>query len=157
MDGLRKGAQSINNKSTNKGGSKRSAFYTRLKIPQMKDDLKPYLAAPPHEESKLEVSEPIVIIPGKYEDNYATDRVGNRIVPAPLTEGYRFKAHTFSIFVKPKNPSQKGFQTFRDITCSAGPEPHAPQPCLGCYQVDHGAKDSKPKDQWAFNIAHLGW
>lgn len=27
---------------------------------------------------------------------------------------------------------------------------------MGCHEVDHGT-DAKPRDQWAFNIAHLGY
>lgn len=123
----------------------------------MKAEHKAFLAPPPNEEAKIEVAEPMVLIAGQYEDLYAKDRDGNRVQPPPITEGYRFKVHTFNVFIKPSKPGQNGFTTYRDITCSAGPEPHAPQPCLGCYSVDHGKKDSKQKDQWAFNIAHLGY
>lgn len=166
MDGLRRGAQNINPRGGK--GASRSAFYARWKPPsivatagmgqsQVKMDLRPFLAAPPNEESRTEVSEPIVLVAGQYEDVYAIDKDGNRITPPPVTEGFRFKVHTFNVFVKPKKPGQTGFSSFRDIICSAGPEPHAPQPCVGDYLHDHGQKDAKPKDQWAFNIAHLGW
>lgn len=167
MQGLRNAATNLNNKSGNKGGS-RSAFFARWKPPQVSAgagmgkeritfDLRPFLAAPPSEESKVEAAEPVVLIPGEYEDPYAVDENGNRIIPPPKAEAHHFRIHTFSVHVKGRNPSERGFNTFRDLVCSSGPEPHAPQPCLGCYQVDHGAKDSKAKDNWAFNMAHLGW
>lgn len=167
MQGLRNAANNINNKS-GKGGGNRSAFYARWKPPQIsagagmgKDritfDLKPFLAAPPSEESKIEAAEPVVLIAGKYEDPYATDANGARLVPSPEMEGLHFRIHSFNVFMKPRNPQERGYNTFRDIVCSSGPEPHAPQPCIGCYQHDHGSKDAKPKDQWAFNVAHLAW
>lgn len=154
MDGLRRGAQNVNNGKGGKGGKGRG-YYARWKPPYMAEKLKQFLAAPPSEESRMGVSEPVVLIPGEYQDLYARDDNGNPILPPPITEGYRFRAHTFSVMVPGKN-GQKGYQQFRDIACSAGPEAHAPQNCVGCYQNDHGA-DGRPRDQWAFEIAHLGW
>lgn len=166
MDGLRRGAQNLNN-GKGKGGN-RSAFYARWKPPQIAAgagmgkerisfDLRPFLAAPPSEESKVEAAEPCVLIPGEYDDVYAVDAQGMKMVPPPKSEALHFRIHTFSVFMAPRNPSERGYPTFRDLVCSSGPEPHAPQPCIGCYSHDHGSKDSKSKDNWAFNMAHLGW
>jgi hypothetical protein len=157
MEGLRQGANSARSNRNNGNGRKGSAYFARLKPPQMLDELKPFLAAPPNEEAITQIAEPIVLIKGEYVDEYARDVNGNPVSPPVVIEAKRFKNHTVSVFIPPKSPGQKGIQSFRDITCSAGPESHAPQPCVGCYQVDHGAKDSKPRDQWAFNIAHLAW
>lgn len=167
MENLRRGAQSINNNRGGKGGS-RNAFFAQWRPPQIAVgagmgknritcDLKPFLAAPPSEESKVEAAEPVTLIAGSYEDPYATDAAGQRIVPSPSMEGLHFRVHSFNVFVQGRNPSEQGFNSFREIVCSCGPEPHAPQPCIGCYQADHGNKDARSKDQWAFNIAHLGW
>lgn len=165
MDGLRRGASNLN---TGKGkGSSRSAYYARYKPPQIavgvgfgknrvSFDLRPFLAAPPSEESKVEAAEPVVLIAGEYEDIYATDANGARILPPPKREGLHFKAHNFNVYIAPRNPQEKGFNSFRELVCSCGPEPHAPQPCVGCYQVDHGI-DAKARDQWALNMAHLAW
>lgn len=155
MEGLRQGAQNI--RGSGGKGPQRSAFFARWKPPQMTDILKRFLAAPPNEESFVQVSEPIVLIPGQYVDLLSRDKDGAPIVPPPIIEAKRFRSHTFPVWIQPKNQGQQGFKSFRDIVCSAGPEPHAPQPCVGCFQVDHGSKDSKPRDQWAFNIAHLAW
>jgi DNA-directed RNA polymerase subunit RPC12/RpoP len=155
MEGLRQGAQNV--RGSGGKGPQRLSYYARWKPPAMKEDFKRFLAAAPSEESYLQVSEPIVLIPGQYQDLLARTAEGAPIVPPPVIEAYRFRSHTFPVFIQPKNAGQPGFKSFRDIVCSAGTEAHAPQPCLGCYQVDHGAKDSKPRDQWAFNIAHLSW
>lgn len=154
MEGLRRGAQNVNNGKGGKGGKGRG-FYSRWKPPYMAEALKKFLAAPPNEEARMGVSEPIVLIPGEYPDLYARDEQGNPINPPPVTEGLHFRAHTFNVMVPGKN-GQKGYSQFRDIICSSGPEAHAPQPCVGCAQNDAGV-DGKPRDQWAFEIVHLGW
>lgn len=156
MEQLRQGAQNINSGKGGKG-PQRSSFYARLKLPGLLEPMKRFIAAPPNEESIVQVAEPIVLIPGQYRDYYSTDADGNPLPEPPIVEAFRFRAHTFSVYFQPRNQGQRGYSSFRDITCSAGPNRHAPQPCVGCYQVDHGAKDSKAKDQWAFNVAHLAW
>ena len=153
MENLRQGSQNIRNSSGK--GPQRAAFYARWKPPAMKDPLVNFLAAAPNEEAYLQISEPVVIIPGKYPDPYMRNADGTPVLPVQEIEALHFRAHTFPVFVKPKNGA--GFQTFRDMVCSAGPDPHAAQQCIGCNQADHGNKDAKPKDQWAFNIAHLAW
>jgi hypothetical protein len=168
MDGLRRGAQGLNNNKGGKGGGVRSVFYTRWKPPQIAAgagmgnqrtsfDLRPFLAAPPSEESKVEAAEPVVLIPGQYEDVYATLPDGSKIVPPPIVEGHRFRVHSFNVHIPPRNASEKGFNSFKELVCSCGPDAHAPQPCVGCYQYDHGDKNARSKDQWAFNLAHLAW
>lgn len=154
MEGLRRGAQNINSGSGK--GQTRSSFYAKIKLPQMAEDLKRYLAAPPSPEAVIEVAEPMVLIAGQYPDLYARDANNNPLVPPPVGEGLHYRAHTFPVTIQPKTAGQQGFRTFRDIVCSAGPEPHAPQPCVGCNLVDHGA-DAKARDRWVFNVAHLGW
>jgi hypothetical protein len=119
----------------------------------MLDILRPFLAAPPNLEALTEVSEPVVLIRGDYPNYYQLDSNGK----PKRTEGYKYRSHTFSVFVPPNKPGQRGFQTFREVICSCGPDPHAPKECTGCYQVDHGAKDSKPREQVAFNMVHLAW
>jgi hypothetical protein len=149
MEGLREGAQNINNRQGG-GGSKRNSYFARWKPPQMYPGIQRYLAAPPNEESITEVAEPVVIIKGAYPDLLAQN-------PGEPQEAYHFQVHTAQLWIQPDKPGQQGFKTWRDIVCSAGPDRHNPQPCLGCYNVDHGKKDAKAKDQWCFNIAHLGW
>lgn len=153
MDGLRQGAQNVRENQGNRG-ARGNAFFSRWKPPQMIDALKPYLAAPPSLEAVIEIAEPIVLFKGRYPDLYARDKQGNPIQRE--TEGHHFKVHNFRLF-QPGKGGKQGFETFREIVCSSGYDAHAPAPCMGCYQVDHGSKDVKPRDQWALNIAHLAW
>lgn len=155
MEGLRRGAQNVNNGKGGKGGKGRG-FYSRWKPPYMAEDMKKFLAAPPNEEARMGVSEPIILLKGEYKDLYARDENGNPVNPPPVTEGYHFKSHTFNVMVPPKSAGQRGYNQFRDVTCSSGPEAHAPQPCCGCHANDNGM-DGRPRDQWAFEAVHLGW
>jgi len=85
------------------------------------------------------VAEPVLYLPGNYVDEYDDTH--------PTNPFRRFRKHNFR-----KGDSKKDF---RSIICSAGTNPHAPQPCVGCHEVDHGAKKAEPKDTVAFNIIHL--
>ena len=156
LENLRQGAQNVRSSGGSKG-PQRSSYFARWKPPAMKKEMERFLTPAPSEESILQLSEPVVLIPGQYQDLYDRKPDGSPITPPPIIEAFRFRSHTFPVFIQPKNAGQPGFKSFREIVCSAGTEPHAPQPCIGCYQVDRGAKDSKPRDQWAFNIAHLSW
>lgn len=44
---------------------------------------------------------------------------------------------------------------FRDEVCSAGWNPHAPQPCVGCFAQDSGDRRVTVADNFAFGIVHL--
>lgn len=44
---------------------------------------------------------------------------------------------------------------FRDEICSAGHNPHNPQPCVGCYHMDQGDRRVTVADNFAFGIVHL--
>jgi hypothetical protein len=158
MENMRRGAQTVRGGGGGGGkGPRRSAYFARWKPPQMLEVLKPFLGAPPSEEAMLQVAEPVVLIAGAYVDQYARDVNGNPYNPPLISEAYRFRSHTFKVYLPPQKPGQKGFTSFRELVCSCGSDSHAPQNCVGCYQVDHGAKDSKPRDQWALNVAHLAW
>jgi hypothetical protein len=43
----------------------------------------------------------------------------------------------------------------RDAVCSAGYNPHAPQPCAGCTAENQGAPNIKLSDVFSFTIVHL--
>lgn len=154
MAGLRRGAAQLNSGKGGRGPT-RSGFHARWKPPHLNDDLLKNLT--PEETRGTQIAEPVVFVPGEYADEY--QKIDDNGVPlqSPIIQpAFRFRAHTFAVSMKPKNGG-KAFTSYRDIVCSAGTEAHAPQPCCGCYYVDHGVKDSSPKDQWVFNIAHLSW
>ncbi len=155
METLRQGAQNARVSGGGKGPM-RAHYYARWKPPTMRAEMTKFLAAPPNEEAFLQISEPIVVIKGEYADPYQRNEDGSPKNPIPMTEAKHIRVHTYSLWIKPKNGGQS-FQTFKDMLCSAGPDPHSPQPCVGCWDEDHGNKDARPKDQWVFNVAHLGW
>jgi hypothetical protein len=51
----------------------------------------------------------------------------------------------------PKN----GGEWFADEICSAGYDPHNPQPCSGCYWMDQGDKSLTVSDYFLFGAIHL--
>jgi hypothetical protein len=152
MDGLRQGAKQIN---SGKGkGAIRSSYYARWKPPQLNDSILKNMT--PDETRGIQVAEPIVLIKADYEDLYQkVDENGHPLTAPVIQPAYRFREHTFAVTVKPRGGGRP-FQSYRTIVCSAGVDQHAPQPCVGCYYNDHGEKCA-PRDQWAFNIAHLAW
>jgi hypothetical protein len=150
MAGLRRGAQQIGNKGGK--GATRSTYFARWKPPQANAQALQYLT--PEETRGLQLSEAVVFIRGEYEDVYQT--VDERGVPLPgpvIQPAHRFRAHTCAV---PMSKNGRKWTSFRDVVCSAGTDQHSPQPCVGCYHNDHGT-DMNPRDQWAFNVAHLGW
>ncbi len=155
METLRQGAQNARVSGGGKGPM-RPHYYTRWKPPTMKAEMTNFLAAPPNEEAVLQVSEPIIVIKGEYADPYQRNPDGSPVTPIPMSEAKHLRVHTYPLFIKPKGGGQ-GYQTFKDMFCSAGPDPHSPQPCVGCWDEDHGNKDARPKDQRVLNIAHLFW
>jgi hypothetical protein len=72
--------------------------------------------------------------------------------PKPVVhEYYKFRTH------RRKVPGYGGKDRFLDETCSAGWNPHNPQPCVGCYCQDAGQPEfgKKTGDSFAAGIIHL--
>lgn len=149
MAGLRRGAET---KSKGTGGRKGSN-YARWKPPQCSDEILRYLT--PEEALGTQVAEPVVFLKAEYVDEFVkVDENGQPLLSPIINPAYHFRSHTVPTMVQPKG--RAAFQKFVDLVCAAGPDAHTPAPCIGCYATDHG-EDMAPKDQWAFNIAHLGW
>lgn len=152
MAGLRRGAAQV---SGNKGGSKRPIYAVRWKPPAMTANMMQFLT--PDETRGLQIAEPVVFITSAYPDVYqTTDDNGQPLQEPVLNPAYRFKSHTIPTIVKGTN-GRPGWKKFAELVCSAGLNPHSPQPCVGCYISDHGEDGTQSKDQWAFNVAHLAW
>jgi hypothetical protein len=87
------------------------------------------------------VAEPIVLIEGEYIDpDDGTPK-----------EAYLRRVHRFV-------DKHNGKINYRSITCMRGPDAHNPQPCVGCYLIDHREWDEKAsgaRSAWVFNLAHL--
>jgi hypothetical protein len=151
MGGLRRGAAQLNKGGG--GGARRVSYYARFKPPQANKDILAYLT--PDETRGIQLAEPVVFLAGEYEDIYQRTDENGQPLPGPVfSEALRVRMHTFP--VGGQSRSGQKYNRFIDITCSAGPESHAPQPCLGCHSVDKG-ESVGAKDQWIFNIAHLAW
>lgn len=119
-----------------KGGGRRGGIYDRMKLP--KDN-----------------ATPIMIIKGDYVDpNPAVDFL--EVDPATgrpkevKIPYYKFRKHRRAI-----KQGQKEF--FPDETCSAGMDPHNPQPCVGCYHQDQGDKSVTLSDNFALGVVHLAF
>ncbi len=139
LEGLRAGAQQVISSGQNRnggGGGRKGNWRMKWKPPQ-----KP-------ENSQRSVAEPVVFMDADYPDKYAKDPAGQLIRDQagnpPLRPFYHGVKHTFK--TGPKN--------IKEIICSTGPDPYNPGQCVGCYEVEHGAK-APPRDFCAFNLGHL--
>lgn len=119
----------------NKGGKgSKGAWYEKMRLP------------------KIEAT-PIAIIRGSYVDaNPPQDlmeldpRTG---MPKPVINDYfKYKKHKRKFM-------DNGKEQYRDEPCSAGNDPHNPQPCVGCAAMDAGDKSLGLSDVYNFSIIHL--
>lgn len=118
-----------------KGGKgSKGAWYEKLNIPK-------------------QTPTPVVIMHGGYKDwNPPPELV--EVDPATgrpkdvLNDFFKYRKHKRKLL----NGSK---EEYRDEPCSAGPDPHNPQPCAGCAAMDQGDKSVGISDQYAFTIVHL--
>jgi len=93
------------------------------------------------------VAQPVVFLNSNYLNEYFSRDSGQ--VFQRTDPFYHGQKHIF------KKSGSQGRVLYKEIYCGTGPNPYAPKPCIGCYEVDHGAKGSEAKDFCAMNIAHL--
>jgi len=139
LAGFRKGAQQVidGGKKGGRGGGRKGNWRMKWK--------------PPHQTpgASRQVAEPVVFTEAEYNNTLYdkdTNKVFQRVDPF-----YYFRKHTFK---RPGGRGPKGID-IKEVVCSAGVDPHAPQQCVPCYMVDHGTKGSDARDNVAFNLAHL--
>lgn len=95
----------------------------------------------------------VIIMRGNYEDHNPPQELVE-IDPATglpkkiYNDFFKFRKHKRKLL-------NGGKEEFRDEPCSAGPDPHNPQPCAGCAAMDQGDKSVGVGDQYAFTIVHL--
>jgi len=93
-------------------------------------------------------AEPVVFIAAEYPDKFDISQItGQPTIQPAFNHRFHRYVHTY-----------QGGQSFRTVTCTAGPDPHAPQPCLGCWKIDQKEWDEKTygtRTSWAFNVARL--
>lgn len=140
LQSLRQGAQSAQNSGRGKKGWRKGNFYAKWKPPKKTQNLINKLR--PNEP----VGDPIILVEGAYADPYDLDASGQPTIQAAK----HFYEHSIAKMVN-------GQERFDSFVCSAGPNPHTPQPCVGCSEVDRGQNKSvgQARQQWAFNIKHL--
>lgn len=141
---LRQGAQKVSQNNSNKGGSGgKGGFFNTLRITKLTPALQGMLR--PNEPA----GDPIMLVRPEvpYDDVYDIDEQGNW--KGTKGDAHHHLSHEFKFF-------KDGKERFGDFICTAGPNPHAPQPCVGCSVSDSGNKAiGNSRQKWGFNVKHL--
>lgn len=140
---LRQGAKKFaqNNSSGGKGG--KGGFFNKLRITKLTPQLQGMLR--PNEQP----GDPIVLVMPEpmYDDIYDVNEQG---------EWKGTKGAALHVVIHQVRYVKDGKERYDDFPCTAGPNAHAPQPCIGCQQNDAGNKSvGNGRQQWAFNVKHL--
>jgi hypothetical protein len=123
---------------TKKKGGRRGSFYDRYRLP-----------AEPAPEAA------IVLIRGDYID--ATP-APEQIELDPATGRPKEVHNPYYKMRKHKHALKKnGVDWYLDEICSAGSDPHNPQPCVGCYAMDSGNKAVGVNEFFALGMIHLAY
>jgi len=123
---------------TKKKGKSKGAWYDKFRLPQ------------------TQPGAPIIVVRGEYTDPRPADEL-KEIDPAtgrakPVINPY-YKARVHKRVMNKGRPDE----WFADDICSAGNDPHNPQPCVGCFAVDSGDKTVGVADSFALTIVHLAY
>jgi DNA-directed RNA polymerase subunit RPC12/RpoP len=144
LSNLRQGAMKVTSQANSgKGGGGKGGFFNKWRPPKLTDQLKAVLR--PQEMA----GDPIILVKPEqlYDDVYDTDDYGNP--RGAKTEALHILLHQIKTL-------RNGKERFEEFVCTAGPNPHAPQPCIGEVCIDQGNTHVSPARQnWAFNIKHL--
>lgn len=112
------------------GGRRGGSYYDRYRLPQ--DNVTAFLLV---EEDYVD--------PNPAQDEIMVGPDGRpQEVHKPF---YKFRKHRVKL----------NQNDFRDEICSAGHNPHNPQPCVGCFHMDQGDRRVGVADNFAFTIVHL--
>jgi hypothetical protein len=119
-------------KKAGKGG--KAAWFEKMRLPQ-------------------DNPTPLMLISAEYVDpTPAPEEV--EIDPATGRPKEVKKAYAKAI-VHTRKAIINGKERFLDEICSAGSNPHNPQPCVGCYAEDSGDKSVGKKEIYLFGFTHL--
>lgn len=130
----------------NSGGGKsggKGGYFNKLRIPKLTPELQSMLRA-----NELP-GDPIMLVQPEvpYDDIYAVDDNGN------WTGQKEAALHVLTHQIQ---SVKNGRTDYAEFTCTAGPNRHAPQNCVGCQQADAGNKSvGNSRQHWAFNVKHL--
>lgn len=140
---LRQGAQRVSQNSGSKGGGGKGGYFNKLRVPKLTPELQRILR--PNEMP----GDPIMLVQPEtpYDDIYAVDDAGNWT--GQREAALHILTHQVQLY-------KNGKETYAEFTCTAGPNRHAPQNCVGCQQNDAGNKSvANSRQHWAFNVKHL--
>lgn len=99
------------------------------------------------------VPAPIILVAGEYVD---PNPPAEQLELDPATGRAKEVKNAFHKRKKHRRRTiENGKELFMDEECSAGNEPHNPQPCVGCAAMDQGDKSVTVSDQFAFTVVHL--
>ena len=128
--------RSLQNDSKRSGGKGRKGnFYEQLKLPQG-------------------TSTPILLIKAEYIDqNPAPEEIE---IDAATGRPKEVKKEYFRFLEHTRVVMKNGKERYPRTTCSAGSNPHAPQPCAGCAAIDQGDRSVSPAAyQTVMGVVHL--
>lgn len=127
--------RSAAHETKNKGGKGgKGAWFEKMRLP------------------KIEPT-PIIIMRGAYVDPNPPEEL-KEINPQTglhkpvLNDYYKYRKHKRAF-------TNNGKEQYRDEPCSAGSDPHNPQPCVGCAAMDAGDKSVGVSDAYVFGLVHL--
>ena len=121
-----------------KGGGRRGSFYDRYRLP-----------AEPAPEAAGILLRGEYIDPSPAPELVEVDPATGRAKPV-VNPYFKYKQH--------KHMGKKnGKDWFSSEICSAGNDPHNPQPCVGCFSMDSGNKAVTVSDQFALGYLHLAY
>lgn len=123
--------RTVQTETSNKGkGFSKGSFWDKFRIPQNNPT-------------------PWVWIRADYVDHYPSDEEKSIAQGQPVMKPFfKFEEHKRKAIIN-------GKEQYPDEPCSAGHNPHAPQPCVGCYAMDTGDKTTSKSTQFAFGLVHL--
>lgn len=136
MSSFRRSVAADTKKKGGKGG--KGAWYDRFRLPN------------------TQPGAPICIVRAEYQDpspspeQIEVDPATGRPKPV-INPYYKFRKHIRAL------KQGGGRDLIMDANCSAGYDPHNPQPCVGCFAVDSGDKSVKVSDAFNFTIVHLAY
>lgn len=141
---LRRGAAQAggNGKGKGKGG-----FFAKWIPPGFEKLCKQM--TPQESRTEIQAAEPIVLVQGEYLDPYTLDKATNQ---PTMGQMFHHHSHRYQRHYKGKPAG------YRSATCTAGPDPHNPQPCVPCLLIDQKEMDEKSsgsRSSWVVNAVHL--
>lgn len=143
LGSLRQGAQKVSNNSGSGSKGGKGGYFNKLRVTKLTPELQGVMYANENPGDPILFVQPQTL----YQDLYDTDETGTP--RGTVGPAYHILTHQVQGI-------NNGKKTFADFVCTAGPNPHAPQPCVGCHAVDSGNKSvGNARQQWAFNVKHL--